>query len=75
MGEGEEVGDSGAEGLSATGDGGQDKSSLTPDIGGKGSASLMDLSLSTSTPASWKLPWTEEPGGLQSMGSLRVGHD
>ena len=20
-------------------------------------------------------PWTEEPGGLQSMGSLRVGHD
>ena len=23
----------------------------------------------------WKTPWTEEPGGLQSMGSLRVGHD
>ena len=23
----------------------------------------------------WKLPWTEEPGGLQSMGSLRVGHN
>ena len=23
----------------------------------------------------WKRPWTEEPGGLQSMGSLRVGHD
>ena len=23
----------------------------------------------------WKLPWTEEPGRLQSMGSLRVGHD
>ena len=23
----------------------------------------------------WELPWTEEPGGLQSMGSLRVGHD
>ena len=23
----------------------------------------------------WKLPWTEEPSGLQSMGSLRVGHD
>ena len=22
-----------------------------------------------------KTPWTEEPGGLQSMGSLRVGHD
>ena len=23
----------------------------------------------------WKIPWMEEPGGLQSMGSLRVGHD
>ena len=28
----------------------------------------------TSTLA-WKIPWTEEPGGLQSMGSLRIGHD
>ena len=23
----------------------------------------------------WKIPWTEESGGLQSMGLLRVGHD
>ena len=23
----------------------------------------------------WKIPWTEEPGRLQSMGSQRVGHD
>ena len=23
----------------------------------------------------WKIPWTEEPGGLQSMGSQTVGHD
>ena len=23
----------------------------------------------------WRLPWTEEPGGLQSMGSKRGGHD
>ena len=23
----------------------------------------------------WKIPWTEEPGGLQSMGSHRVGHN
>ena len=23
----------------------------------------------------WKIPWTEEPGGLQSMVSRRVGHD
>ena len=41
------------------------------------------MHLSTSTvekaPASstvaWKIPWTEEPSSLQSMGSLRVGHD
>jgi len=24
---------------------------------------------------SWRIPWTEEPGGLQSMGSQRLGHD
>ena len=23
----------------------------------------------------WRIPWTEEPGGLQSMGSQRDGHD
>ena len=23
----------------------------------------------------WEVPWTEEPGGLQSMGLQRVGHD
>ena len=23
----------------------------------------------------WRIPWTEEPGRLQSMGSPRVGHD
>ena len=23
----------------------------------------------------WKIPWTEEPGGLQSVGLQRVGHD
>ena len=28
----------------------------------------------SSIPA-WGIPWTEEPGGLQSMGSQRVGHD
>ena len=28
----------------------------------------------SSTPA-WKIPWTKEPGGLQFMGSPRVGHD
>ena len=28
-----------------------------------------------SSTLAWKIPWTEEPGGLQSMGSLRVGHN
>ena len=23
----------------------------------------------------WRIPWTEEPGKVQSMGSLRIGHD
>ena len=33
---------------------------------------------STGTPlqySAWKIPWTEEPGGLQSIWSQRVGHD
>ena len=28
-----------------------------------------------SSTIAWKIPWTEEPGRLQSMGSQRVGHD
>ena len=28
-----------------------------------------------SSTLAWKIPWTEEPGRLQSMGSLRVRHD
>ena len=28
-----------------------------------------------SSTLAWKISWTEEPGGLQSMGLLRVGHD
>ena len=33
-----------------------------------------DMATHSSTLA-WKIPWTEEPGRLQSMGSQRVGHD
>ena len=36
--------------------------------------SALELGTHSNTLA-WKIPWTEEPGGLQSMGSLRVGHD
>ena len=28
-----------------------------------------------SSTLAWKIPWMEEPGGLQSLGSLRVGYD
>ena len=28
-----------------------------------------------SSTRAWKIPWAEEPGRLQSMGLLRVGHD
>ena len=28
-----------------------------------------------SSTLAWKIPWTKEPGKLQSMGSQRVGHD
>ena len=28
-----------------------------------------------SSTLAWRIPWTEEPGGLRSTGSLRVGHD
>ena len=28
-----------------------------------------------SSTLAWKIPWMEEPGRLQSMGSQRVGHD
>ena len=30
---------------------------------------------SHSSVLAWKIPWTEEPGGLQSMGLQRVGHN
>ena len=37
---------------------------------------LLEKQMAThSSSFAWKIPWTEEPGRLQSMGSLRVGHD
>ena len=33
-----------------------------------------DMGMHSSIPAC-RIPWTEEPGGLQAMGSQRVGHD
>ena len=41
-----------------------------------GGEDLLEESISThSSILSWRIPWTEEPGGLQSMGLQRVGHD
>ena len=37
--------------------------------------SLCIIHLNHSSILAWKIPWTEEPGRLQSMGSQRVGHD
>ena len=34
----------------------------------------MEMAIHSSTLA-WKMPWTEEAGGLQSMGLQRVGHN
>ena len=33
-----------------------------------------EMATHSSIPA-WRIPWTEEPGGLQAMGSQRVGHN
>ena len=36
---------------------------------------LLEKEMAThSSILAWKMPWTEEPGRLQSMGSQRVGH-
>jgi len=41
-----------------------------------GRKELLEKEMATqSSTLAWKIPWTEEPGKLQSMGSQRVGHD
>ena len=41
-----------------------------------GQEDLLEKEMAThSSTLAWKIPWTEEPGRLQSMGSQRVGHD
>ena len=36
---------------------------------------LLSLMETHSSSLAWRIPWTKEPGGLQSMGSQRVGHN
>ena len=38
-------------------------------------APLEEGTATHSSTLAWRIPWTEEPGRLQSMGSQRVGHD
>ena len=41
-----------------------------------GGEDLLEKKMAThSSILAWKIPWMEEPGGLQSMGLQRVGHD
>ena len=41
-----------------------------------GQEDLLEKEMAThSSTLAWKIPWTEEPGRLQSMGSQRVGYD
>ena len=41
-----------------------------------GQKDLLEKEMAThSSTLAWKIPWTEEPDRLQSMGSQRVGHD
>ena len=41
-----------------------------------GHEDLLEKEMAThSSTLAWKIPWMEEPGRLQSMGSQRVGHD
>ena len=35
----------------------------------------LEKEMATHSSIAWKIPWTEEPGRLQSMGLERVGHD
>ena len=41
-----------------------------------GQEDLLEKGVAThSSILAWRIPWTEEPGGRQSIGSHRVGHD
>ena len=45
-------------------------------IGSLGQEDPLEKGLAThSNILAWRIPWTEEPGGLQSMGSVRVEYD
>ena len=51
------------------------KTQVTSDIWASLVAQMEKAMAPHSGTLAWKIPWTEEPGGLRSMGSLRVGHN
>ena len=60
--------------------GGSDSKAFAYDVGDLGlildwEDPLEKQMATDSSTLAWKISWTEEPGGLQSMGSHRVGHD
>ena len=60
--------------------GGSDGKESTCNAGDPGSIpgreAFLEKGMAThSNGLAWKIPWTEEPGGLQSMGSQRIGYD
>ena len=57
--------------------GGSEVQNLTANTGDVGSipGSRRSPGEGNGKPLTWRIPWTGEPSGLQSMGSQRVGHD
>ena len=56
--------------------GGSDSKASVYNAGDLGSSPGLEKEMAThSSTIAWKIPWTEEPGRLQSMGLQRVGHD
>ena len=61
--------------MSEAGGGGRRSPSVLLYIFPKGTPRRRQWHPTPSSTLAWKIPWTEEPGWLQSMGSVRVGHD
>ena len=54
---------------------GEESACSAGDLGSRPPDPLEKRMATHSNVLAWRIPWTEEPGGLQSMGSQRVGHD
>ena len=56
--------------------GGSDSEELARNAGDLGWKDPLEKEMATQfSILAWRIPWTEKPGGLQSMGLQRVGHD